>query len=139
MRSCDFSQASLGATPTAMHKGVRPLKCSDGIYATDEDRVEEGTEEAVDPVERSNGAEEELTGNAEVNQPDSADWIPAYPGEYGEYSDEEAEETKGIHKPSRPTEQEVEEHCRSGHVQFRSWCEIWIKARRQEKPHFKRS
>ena len=46
----------------------------------------------------------------------------------------EAEESIGIVKPCRPSEEEVEAHNRT-HFPFRNWCEVCVKGRCQEDPH----
>ena len=72
--------------PPAKRKGVRPITYSNGIYATDEDRVEDGredaaeeTEEAVDPAASRDSANNGPTDNAEANQPDLVDWCDNEP------------------------------------------------------------
>ena len=135
----DFSQAAGGQT---LDHGVRPhMERGKGIFPVDSgDAVQEGegsTVLAENPGSSSNSGVivSENPGPENVADESERGWIPAYPGEYGEYEEDEAEATRGLSRPSRPSEEEVEEHCRAGHAQYRSWCEICIKAGGQEAPH----
>jgi hypothetical protein len=57
--------------------------------------------------------------------------------------DEEEEENtvgtkaKGSKVDCRPSKEEVEEHLRSGHVPYRSWCKHCIYGRGEDKAHYR--
>ena len=38
--------------------------------------------------------------------------------------------------PTKPSKQTVDEHRARGHLPHRSWCDICVKARKKEKPHW---
>ena len=88
----NFSPASVRAGPPGPRIGIRPNRNSEGIFATNEERVEgEGDGEAAGSEDNAN----EINPGREDVEVIRTNWIPAFPGEYGEYSDEEAEDPLG--------------------------------------------
>ena len=56
-----------------------------------------------------------------------------------EIHQEEGEEEANVRVPKspvRPSKQAIEEHYARGHLPFRSWCEICVKAKGKENPHW---
>ena len=87
----------MNTNPSDRHSGIRPKSHTEGIYAAEEDGVVEGAAAEGDQLDNSPAVD------------GRTDWMPVIPGEEDNHSDEEAEVSKGIHRPSRPTEEEVEE------------------------------
>ena len=84
------------------------------------------------------GAEDEDEEPLGVTDVESDEEITERRGaeEYDE-SGGEAEESMGLVMPCKPIEKEVEAHNRT-HFPWRNWCEICVRGRGQEDPHYKR-
>ena len=37
--------------------------------------------------------------------------------------------------PIAPSQEEFDDHCRRGHVQYRTWCPVCVRSRGREDPH----
>ena len=48
---------------------------------------------------------------------------------------EEAPKRPNLRCPIAPSQEEFDDHCRRGHVQYRSWCPVCIRSRGREDPH----
>ena len=48
--------------------------------------------------------------------------------------EEEGQESKGLNAPTRPSQEELDDHMRT-HIPFRSWCPHCVKGQGQNQPH----
>ena len=49
--------------------------------------------------------------------------------------EQEGDVVKKVMSPMLPTQAEVEKHCSMGHMPYRSWCEVCVKAKGKERGH----
>ena len=105
--SCNFSQAANGQTID--HDGVRchsrnvfPLEMpTSGGMQEEEGCTTNGDSNENGEIETNRAAANDA--ESDIGNGIRGGWIPAYPGEYPSEDEEEAETTRGLAKPSKPT------------------------------------
>ena len=50
-------------------------------------------------------------------------------------AEDEGEFIRKINDPRLPSKEEIERHRIGGHVEFRDWCDMCVKARSRDMPH----
>ena len=53
-------------------------------------------------------------------------------------AEDEGELIRKINDPRLPSKEDIERHRIGGHVEFRDWCDMCVRARSRDMPHRKR-
>ena len=88
---------------------------------------------SISPVEASDGNREILVDSDADEEGEEGDPV----GEVCERIalEKEGAVVKRIVDPQLPSAQEVEEHCIRGHLPYRNWCPICVKAKGKSRDH----
>ena len=91
-------------------------------------RPEEGISRDIAPVEGSEDGDDEGIMGDPVGEDVERLGLPR-----------DGEFVRRLPDPKLPTEGEIEEHCVSGHIPYRNWCPICVKAKGKEADHIRGS
>jgi hypothetical protein len=107
----------------------------EGVGVGMEDEEYDDGEEGVEEEERRIREEDELDEDVRIEDEEVLD--EAVRGEMAERVGlkKDDEFFRSLRDPKLPTREDVDLHARMGHLPFRDWCEVCVKAKSKERGH----